>query len=74
MVGVVIHRGNADYGHYTSIIDVNRNDPNKNREKVENELWLNFDDSSVSSFDMKNFEDECFGKTMEMNQYRGFVH
>lgn len=29
LVGVVIHRGNADYGHYTSLINVNRNDPNR---------------------------------------------
>lgn len=69
----MIHRGNADYGHYTSIIDVNRDDPNVEREKLDKATWLNFDDSSVSPFDMKNFEDECFGKPMDMNQYRGFL-
>ena len=30
LVGVVLHRGNAEYGHYTSLIDVNRNDPRRN--------------------------------------------
>lgn len=24
LVGVVIHRGNANFGHYTSLINVNR--------------------------------------------------
>lgn len=24
LVGVVLHRGNANFGHYTSIINVNR--------------------------------------------------
>jgi len=72
LVGVVIHRGNADYGHYTSIIDVDRNDPNTERDKVEGSLWLYFDDSIVSTFDLKNFEDECFGKPMDMNQFRCF--
>ena len=75
LVGVVIHRGNADYGHYTSVINVNREDPNSERDDLNSDFWLNFDDSSVTTFDMKDFEDECFGKpeTMNLNQYRGFM-
>lgn len=29
LVGVVLHRGNAEYGHYTSLIDVDRKDPRR---------------------------------------------
>lgn len=63
LVGVVIHRGNANFGHYTSLINVNRNDPN--RPEYNEDTWLNFDDSNVSKFDMENFEEECFGMKYE---------
>lgn len=58
-MGVVVHRGNANFGHYTSLVNVNRNDPNRPH-KTEDE-WMEFDDSKVYSFNMKNFEEECFG-------------
>jgi ubiquitin carboxyl-terminal hydrolase 34 len=56
---VVVHRGNANFGHYTSLINVNRNDPN--RPERNQDEWMEFDDSKISPFNMKNFEDECFG-------------
>ena len=58
-MGVVIHKGNADFGHYISLVNVNRNDPNRPEQKED--LWLEFDDWKVSKFDMKDFDDECFG-------------
>ena len=58
LAGVVIHRGNAEFGHYTSLINVNRKDPNRN---IDEDLWLDFDDSRVTKFNMENFEEECFG-------------
>ena len=47
--GVNIHKGNADAGHYISII------------KLNNDKWYQFDDSRVNEFDLKNFEEKCFG-------------
>jgi ubiquitin carboxyl-terminal hydrolase 34 len=63
LVGVVIHKGNAEYGHYISLINVNRSDPN--RSDISYDHWLEFDDSRISRFDMSNFDEECFGAQEE---------
>jgi ubiquitin C-terminal hydrolase len=59
LVGVVIHRGNAEYGHYTSLINGNRGDPA--RKDISTDRWYEFDDSRVSWFDLRKFDEECFG-------------
>ena len=51
--GVVVHQGTAEYGHYYSYININ-----KDKEK-----WLEFNDSLIKDFDSKNIESECFGGT-----------
>lgn len=51
LVGVVAHNGGAQYGHYYSYI------------KNENDQWLDFNDSNVKMFDLKNLEQEWFGGT-----------
>lgn len=61
LVGVVIHKGNAEYGHYVSLINANRNDPS--RKENNQDKWYEFDDSRVTVFDMKKFDEECFGTT-----------
>lgn len=53
------HRGTADYGHYTSLINVRRDDPG--HQQAQQDGWLEFDDSRVSLFDFSQFEAECFG-------------
>ena len=56
LVGVLVHAGVAQGGHYYSYI--------KDRSKKESdngELWYRFDDEDVTSFDPKNIETECFG-------------
>lgn len=70
LVGVVIHNGNAEYGHYTSLINVNREDPN--REELKNDLWLEFDDSRISKYNMNNFSDDCFG-SKKKEEYPGLI-
>lgn len=50
LVGVIAHYGTAEFGHYYSYI------------KTENGQWLEFNDSKVMSFDLKNLEAECFGQ------------
>lgn len=68
LVGVVVHLGTADAGHYYSYINVKRNgseDPNKMDFDPNNEIdvkkWLTFNDSSVTSYILKNLEEDCFG-------------
>lgn len=50
LVGVLVHSGSADSGHYYSII--------KDREQ---NAWFKFDDKYVEKFDLSNLKDECFG-------------
>jgi len=59
LVGVTCHDGTADFGHYYSYINVNRNDPM--RPHNANDKWLEYNDSRVFEFDMKKFEECCFG-------------
>jgi ubiquitin C-terminal hydrolase len=60
LVGVVIHKGTAEWGHYVSLIDANRG--------KDDEKWLLFDDGHVSDFKMENFEEECFGSSSTSNR------
>jgi len=66
LVGIVVHTGSADAGHYYSYINVRREGSldqtqfNKDtNEGVYN--WLEFNDSNINPFDLKNLEEECFG-------------
>ena len=46
--GVVVHMGNADWGHYYSLIK-------------KDEDWLEFNDQLVTKFDINNLPNETFG-------------
>ena len=50
LVGVVVHSGSADSGHYYSFI----------QDRFSNK-WLKFDDNVVTPFSVENLQDECFG-------------
>jgi len=50
LVGVLVHSGNADSGHYYSYI-----------KQRGTERWLEFNDTRVTEFDAKNLPKECFG-------------
>ena len=58
--GVNVHIGNAEGGHYISIIKVE----NENIED-QGEKWYKFDDSRVSEFNINDIEKECFGGKKE---------
>ena len=60
LAGIVVHTGTADFGHYYSYINTNRGDPSKRKENTPNK-WLEFNDSTIRDFDVKNIESECFG-------------
>lgn len=51
LVGVLVHSGTADAGHYYSFI----------KERGTQNRWLEFNDTHVREFDSKNLEAECFG-------------
>ncbi|KAL3659461.1 hypothetical protein V7S43_015453 [Phytophthora oleae] len=53
LVGVVVHSGTSDTGHYYSFI--------KDRHEAENQRWLEFNDEVVRDFDVETIGEECFG-------------
>ena len=72
LVGINIHTGTADAGHYYSLINIKRGiqepDPLHSEQNlkdwmnVEADSWKEFNDSSVSAFDLKKkLEEEAFG-------------
>lgn len=63
LVGVVVHTGSADAGHYYSFINVRREGTNDRMidGKESKENWLEFNDSNIYSFNTKNLDEECFG-------------
>ena len=52
LVGVLVHSGTADAGHYYSFI--------KDRSGTK-KGWFEFNDNRVKPFDVKNLKNECFG-------------
>ncbi|CAD8081645.1 unnamed protein product [Paramecium sonneborni] len=57
LVGVLIHTGSADSGHYYSFI------------KSQENKWFQFDDRLVSPFKFENLKQECFGGNNQQNEY-----
>lgn len=60
LVGVLIHSGTAESGHYYSFI---RERPSSG----DQDNWIEFNDDSVTRWDSANMEGSCFGGT----DYRG---
>ncbi|KAJ5078220.1 ubiquitin carboxyl-terminal hydrolase faf-y-related [Anaeramoeba ignava] len=54
LVGVIVHCGSTYSGHYYSLIKEN-----------EGSKWIEFNDSTVSQFNMNYFESICFGDKKE---------
>ena len=61
LVGVLVHSGNAESGHYYSYI---RERPLNNSR---GNMWLEFNDADVSRFDPSNIPDQCFGGWTDHN-------
>ena len=55
LVGVLVHTGTAESGHYYSYI---RERPNHSKQP---DTWLEFNDADVSRFDPSNIPEQCFG-------------
>lgn len=68
LVGVVVHVGTAEFGHYYSFINTNRSEGHILRDEGA-ENWLEFNDSRVKTFNIDHLENECFGgSTANQNQ------
>jgi ubiquitin carboxyl-terminal hydrolase 34 len=63
LVGIVVHAGSSESGHYYSFI----------RERNTNH-WIQFNDSNVTSFDADNIEDQCFGGFDNNNNNKGTMY
>lgn len=66
LVGVNVHSGTANAGHYWSYINTSRgleekdsNDPSWL--ETENDQWMEFNDSTVKDYQFSNLKEECFG-------------
>jgi len=65
LVGVTVHTGSANSGHYYSYINTKRgtaedeNDPNW--ERTDLDPWMEFNDSRVTEFNFDRLKEECFG-------------
>lgn len=55
LVGVLVHSGNAESGHYYSYIRERPVEPGNMS------AWVEFNDGDVTRFDPKNIPDQCFG-------------
>jgi ubiquitin carboxyl-terminal hydrolase 34 len=55
LVGVLVHKGQAEHGHYISYI---RTRPTSESEEPR---WLLFDDADVTEFDPQEIPEACFG-------------
>ena len=69
LVGVTIHQGTADHGHYYSLMNTARGKDEKDpyeKEKewlaVESDSWKEFNDDEVKFFSFKDLEKEAFGQ------------
>lgn len=58
LIGVTVHTGTADGGHYYSFIR-DRISPNKDK-------WYLFNDAEVKPFDQNQIAAECFGGEMSV--------
>ena len=67
LVGVLVHSGNAEAGHYYSYINVARHESEDSPSylKTEADRWLEFNDSNISEFGFSRVESECFGGSQE---------
>eukprot|EP00587_Corethron_hystrix_P001458 CAMPEP_0113316594 /NCGR_PEP_ID=MMETSP0010_2-20120614/11815_1 /TAXON_ID=216773 ORGANISM="Corethron hystrix, Strain 308" /NCGR_SAMPLE_ID=MMETSP0010_2 /ASSEMBLY_ACC=CAM_ASM_000155 /LENGTH=1282 /DNA_ID=CAMNT_0000173357 /DNA_START=1 /DNA_END=3846 /DNA_ORIENTATION=+ /assembly_acc=CAM_ASM_000155 len=69
LVGVLVHAGVAQGGHYFSVIKDRSSQEDDTTTEAEN-IWYRFDDDDVTSFDPAQIESQCFGgKIMKETKY-----
>ncbi|XP_075147597.1 ubiquitinyl hydrolase 1 puf [Haematobia irritans] len=63
LVGVTVHTGTADGGHYYSFIK------ERNKSAIQHDRWFLFNDAEVKPFDPSQIAAECFGGEMTSKTY-----
>lgn len=63
LVGVLVHSGTAESGHYYSYIRERPVNPSSSKQ------WVEFNDADVSPFDPAQLADQCFGGLTEASPY-----
>ncbi|PKY49535.1 hypothetical protein RhiirA4_405561 [Rhizophagus irregularis] len=61
LVGVLVHTGTADSGHYYSFIKERKPLHNNENNESNERRWYQFNDSNVEIFDPKEIAKQCFG-------------
>lgn len=66
LVGVNVHSGSANAGHYWSYINTVRGMDEKDPkdptwQATDKDQWMEFNDSQVKDYKFENLKDECFG-------------
>lgn len=66
LVGVTVHSGTANAGHYWSLINTRRGHSEPDAESptwaaTETDPWMEFNDSTVRNFNFDKLKEECFG-------------
>lgn len=68
LVGVLVHSGTAESGHYYSYI---RERPIS---ETQTQAWVEYNDADVTRFDPSNIADQCFGGMNDTAQNTVFSH
>lgn len=69
-MGVTVHTGTADGGHYYSFIKERNSSANGTGQQ---DRWFLFNDAEVKIFDQSQIAAECFGGEMIVSVY-DFLH
>ena len=64
LVGVLVHSGTAESGHYYSYIQ------ERHALSPKTKKWVEFNDTDVSEFNVANIDDQCFGGWTRLEDYQ----
>lgn len=67
LVGILVHSGTAESGHYYSYIRERPTDPCLGKK------WVEYNDADLSPFDPSNIPDQCFGGEAENHPYAPYI-
>ena len=75
LVGINVHSGSADGGHYWSYINTNRGGVNQEEQQgwrdTVNDPWMEFNDHRVTECNFGEMRQRCYGQSDSGNQRQG---
>lgn len=75
LVGVIIHVGTADAGHYYSLINTERfqkeNEADEEWLDTSKDRWMEFNDSRVSDYNFEELKGDCYGGSSGSDDWFG---